>query len=118
MTRSTRALLLLLIMCWQALAVSSPWAADARAAEVEHMTLHDQSTGHHHHDDFSMHADNAGDENAQHQHADTGLQPPGLTPDAPLALPILRSSAPASRDEQAGPSPSLEGPKRPPKASS
>jgi hypothetical protein len=119
MTRSTRALLLLLLMCCQALSLVSPWTVGARAAEVAHMTVHAQSTGHHHHDDdFSMHADEAGTDDVQHQHADSGLQPPGLTPDSPFSLASLRPSVPANRDEQAGPSPSLERLKRPPRASS
>jgi hypothetical protein len=105
----------LLAIVWQTVAVFSPWTVANRAAEVEHMTLHVQEDGHHHHDDLAFHVDEQ-DDGPQHLHADSGLHSFGLIADTGTVMPQANPPSPATQDERAAAPPFIEGPMRPPRA--
>ena len=80
-----------------------------------HAITHAQATGHHHHEDGSLHLEPASDE-AAHQHADEGMQFSALLPASAAALPDLRPTAVGWTAAAALTTVFLEGPLRPPRS--
>lgn len=116
MLRTSRALLLLLVMAWQTLGWLSPGAVAAQANALMHATVHAQSDAHHHHDnDLSLHVDESNSD-TPHWHPDSALQPPCLPPGAAPAIAAKRPDLPAPRHERATLAPLPDGPFRPPRA--
>lgn len=109
-----RAFAMLLAILWQSLAMLSPMSVAAKAMEYEHAALHAQTSGHHHHDDGSLHVE-AVDSTSHHLHADSGLHSAGLPPGAiNQALPA-HATSPVGVPLATIPTPYLEGPLRPPR---
>ena len=77
MSRPTRAILLMLALVWQTAALLTPWVSSHWVSELEHMAVHSQGNGHHHHDDLSLHMDD-NDTSLVHQHADSSTGSIGL----------------------------------------
>ena len=114
MSYSFRALVLLIVILWQSIAMLGPVILAQRAGELEHMAVHVQDANHHHHADHVMHLDD--DSGAvQHLHADTGNSATGLL--TSFARSIVQSSSLLALEarQTVWRSPSLEGPLRPPK---
>jgi hypothetical protein len=81
---------------------------------IAHALMHWQNTGHHHHDDGSVHQDHS-DESGSHVQADGALGAFALpAADSVLAFHGFESSA-APAVVQARAAPFLEGPTRPPR---
>jgi len=117
MSRQARAILLMLVFAWQAAALFAPSASAAWAAKLEHMAIHTQGDGHHHHgdNDQTLHLDDT-DAAVMHQHADTGNHSFGLWPDTTLRLlPVPRVPVVAWAG-MPRPPPLLDGLLRPPKS--
>ncbi len=91
--------LLLAIMLWQALSCLSPFNIDAQIEQVTHLTVHltvhQQRTEHHHHDDASLHLAPDSD-GTVHTHVDPGVQSGGLWPAPPeVVLDVFSGAVPA-----------------------
>ena len=115
MPRKLLALLLLFSVFWSSLSAAGCFTTTERGREPGHVVLHWQDSDHHHHDDGSLHAEDSGG-TAQHQHADSAANPSGLVA---AGLPCLRMPCgvtPSMTAELPPPSPTLEGPLRPPRA--
>jgi hypothetical protein len=84
-------------MLWQTLALLTPFAVNAQAEQLTHMTVHQQEVDHHHHDDASLHLSSDGDASF-HAHVDHGFQSAGLyTPSVAVAFVPHSSAVPAAR---------------------
>ena len=118
MHRRLRALFLLLAIVCQSLTLFSPLAVAERAAQLEHMALHTQEAGHHHHDEGrqEVHEDGA-DGGVQHFHADAGLHMAGLPTTGWATVTTARPLSPTERVKSLAPSPHLDGLLRPPRRS-
>lgn len=104
---------MLLAMLWQCLAMAGPLAPSQAAQGFEHTLLHGQATDHHHHDDASIHLQEA-DGKLPHQHVDGGFNTPGCLPSAWYCGVAFRPMAPVERANPLAPSADLEGLLRPP----
>ncbi|MGE0099047.1 MAG: hypothetical protein AB7S86_11950 [Hydrogenophaga sp.] len=113
MSRSTRAVFLLLALLWQGLFAVTPYGLDLKADKMAHAVVHAEAVNHHHHDDRSLHLDEAADD-ASHQHVHEGVQPAGLLPSLMLRLAERLPAAPAAVAGFPVPTVFLEGPLRPP----
>ena len=116
MSARLRALLLLIVLLWQSVAVLGSVTVAQRAREMTHLTVHAQDDDHHHHADHALHMEtDPSDEGAgKHLHADSGSHPAGLL-NAPLtSLAYCRAVSPAEQSHALWLSPTLEGPLRPP----
>lgn len=116
MSARLRALLLLIVLLWQSVAVLGSVTVAQRASEMTHLTVHAQDDDHHHHADHALHMEtDPSDEGAgKHLHADSGSHPAGLL-NAPLtSLAYCRAVSPAEQSHALWLSPTLEGPLRPP----
>ncbi len=71
-SRRLLSFLLLIVFLCQSLPVLASQGIAQRSLEIEHVTLHWQDTDHHHHDDRSLHVEDT-DDDAQHVHADAGV---------------------------------------------
>ncbi len=116
MSRPIRALLLVLVVVWQTAALLTPWVTSHWAAELDHLAVHTQGNGHHHHDDQTLHLDD-NDGGLMHQHADTSTHSLGLWQDTVLHLLLVPRAALLSWADALGPPPLLDGLLRPPQAS-
>ena len=116
MPRRLRALFLLLAIVCQSLTLFSPLVVAERAAQLEHIAVHSQEAGHHHHDDEgqAVHMDDA-DGAVQHLHADAGLQMAGLLTTGWATVAAVRPLSPIEAVKSSGPSPHLDGLLRPPR---
>jgi hypothetical protein len=85
-----------------------------KAQAFAHAITHAQATGHHHHEDGSLHLEPAAQESA-HQHADEGAQLSALLPASTAALLDLRPTAVGWTADAALSTVFLEGPLRPPR---
>lgn len=100
MTRSTRAVLLMCVLLWQALAWLTPPGQAQQAQDLTNRLVHAQAVDHHHHADASLHVDDSVD-SQRHHHAHEAVQPAGLLPASiglvavvpPVAPPVARPSA-------------------------
>lgn len=113
MPRRLRALLMLLAMLWQCLAMAGPLAPLQAGQGLEHTLLHSQATDHHHHDDASIHLQEA-DGTLPHQHAEGSFNTLGCLPSAWFSGGTFRPVAPVERAKPLAPSVDLEGLLRPP----
>ena len=109
-----RAVLMLLAILWQSLVMVGPLAVSDRGQEFEHAVLHAQAADHHHHDDLSVHVENA-DGAAQHLHADGGFNNPAWLPVAGFEPSAAQLLAPIDRTRAAAASSDLDRLLRPPK---
>jgi hypothetical protein len=114
MLKDARATLLLLVMLWQAVAWLTPFGVAQKAEEIAHVLVHTQEVDHHHHDDRSLHLEDA-DGEPPHEHAGNGAQPAALPPAIVASLPEFPEPPryPAATADR--PSAFLEGPLRPPR---
>ena len=77
MPRSLRALILLLVLLWQSMAMLGPVRLAQQVGEIEHLVVHGQDSSHHHHSDHALHMDDVNDVAVQHIHADSGTNTAG-----------------------------------------
>ncbi len=107
--------MLIALLC-QPLAALSTQGAAMRSQDMGHMLLHAQDSGHHHHDDASLHVEDAieDDRPAQHQHADSGMGSACLLTLGWAALPRWLPISPDPWVGAPGTTPFLDGPLRPP----
>ena len=115
MSRSLRALILLLVLMWQSVAMLGTVKVAQQVGEIEHLAVHGQDSSHHHHADHADHALHMDDDVAvQHIHADSGNNAAGLLATfLPVVSPI-RSISPPETSHAFWRSPTLDGPLRPP----
>jgi len=115
MHRRFVAFMAMIALLWQSVAVSPTGVLPAILADVEHAVLHWQDESHHHHDDGSWHADES-TESAQHATADHVGSPPALHSTSTLRWAPVASQSPAAACSGETAAPFLEGPLRPPRA--
>lgn len=113
MRPSRKALLSIAVMLWQTLAWMTPFAVQARGEQLEHMTVHQQGMGHHHHDDESLHVSSDAD-SSLHFHADNGFQPAGLNVLVNHIQVLTLTSTPSAAQPHEPPAVFLDGLLRPP----
>lgn len=115
MIRKALTLLLLLSVCWQALAMAGFDAALESAEASSHALQHWQEADHHHHEDGPQHADDAG-ENVQHMHAESMVNTAGPVAAGWRDALVLGPAAPEMPAGPAHLAPDLQRPLRPPQA--
>jgi hypothetical protein len=120
--RSLTTLILMLCMCWQALAHAGIAVVMADAREHQHAVMHFEGEAHHHDshdddDDDGVHKDRSV-ASAQHLASDASSCAPALIGVVNLTLPQLPPEMPAQATATALPPPFLAGPERPPKSKS
>src|SRR5687768_9083694 len=112
MVRKVFALLLLLSVFWQAVAITGYVAGLESLDDSGHVVLHWQDSAHHHHDDGVQHADDS-DGTVHHMHAESGNHTTGLVTLGWRDAPALRPVAPMTLAVPQHASPYLKGPLRP-----
>jgi hypothetical protein len=120
MRRGLTTFILMLCMCWQALAHAGIAVVIADHEEQEHALMHFGAEGHHHDDDGDadgVHEDHSV-ASAQHLVSDSGLYAPMLMSCVDLRLPQLPPEMPVPTVATPPPPPCLAGPERPPKSQS
>lgn len=121
MFRRLTTFILMLCMCWQALAHAGIAVVVAGHEEQEHARMHFEGQAHHHddHDDHAgadgVHEDHSV-ASAQHLVSDSGLYAPMLMSCVDLRLPPLPPEMPVPTVATPPPPPCLAGPERPPKS--
>jgi hypothetical protein len=117
MRRGFTTFILMLCMCWQALAHAGIAVVLAEPEEHGHALMHFEGQGHHHDDgaDASVLHEDGSLASAQHLAADGGAHAPVLMTWADLRLPQLPPALPALTAAAPPPPPCLAGPERPPK---
>jgi hypothetical protein len=118
MRRGLTTFILMLCMCWQALAHAGIAVVLADHEEQEHALMHFEAQGHHHDDDGDangVHEDQSL-ASAQHLASDCGVYAPVLMTWVDLRLPQLPPAMPAQIAAAPPPPPCLAGPERPPKS--
>ncbi len=105
---------MLLAILWQSLVMVGPLTESHRGQEFEHAVLHAQTADHHHHDDLTVHVENA-DGVAPHLHADGGFNNTGWLPSAWFEPSVAQPLAPVDRSLAAAASADLLLLLRPPK---
>lgn len=108
--------LLMLCMCWQALAYAGSAVVLAGAEELAHASLHFEGSAHHHdhHDDGEIHQDDS-QASAQHLMDEACVFAPALIPVQHLSLPAVQPDMPVAVIATAAPPPFLGGLERPPR---
>ena len=114
MSSRFRAIFLLMTILWQTFSVLSPLTIAQRAIELEQTALHWQDANHHHHDDLSLHMEDAA-ETPRHVHADVGFNTAVLLITYWPHVATVRPLSPDMVVQALGPPPHLEGPLRPPR---
>ena len=109
-----RALLMLFAMLWQCLVMAGPLPLSQAAQGFEHTLLHGQAADHHHHDDASIHLQEA-DGAFPHHHADGSFNTLGYLPSAWFSGGAFRPIAPGESADPLALSADLEGLLRPPR---
>lgn len=122
MRRGLTTFILMLCMCWQALAHAGIAVVMADEREHSHAAMHFGGEAHHHDnhgavDDNGVHADHSL-ASAQHLASDAGTCAPALLSVIDLRLPQLPPEMPAQVAATPPPQPFLAGPERPPKTPS
>jgi hypothetical protein len=117
MRRSAVLLVILFAMLWQTVAMARVGSTVNALADLEHVTLHWQESGHHHHEDGSYHQDDS-NESVQHVAADHLNASLALAALASHNFPSLGTAAPGCMHEQPVPNPDLDGLLRPPRSRS
>jgi hypothetical protein len=92
----------------------TPRGVAQKSQELGHTIVHAQGAQHHHHDDGSLHLEQALDESA-HQHADEGMQLSALLSVSSSAVPVVVPCAVEWTAAAAVTTVFLEGPLRPPR---
>lgn len=115
MHRRVTAVLILLVLLWQSVAVAAPGWAFSQVQDLAHSVLHWSAGAHHHHDDGSHHQDDSA-ESVQHVIADAGVHAATLLARARSDFPGLDGSSPAMTTDALRPPPYLDGPHRPPRS--
>jgi hypothetical protein len=117
MRRGLTTFILLLCMCWQALAHAGIAVLMADKDDHEHALMHFEGEGHHHDDDGE--ADGVREDrslaSAQHLASDCGVHAPALMTLVDLRLPQLPPAMPVQTAATPPPPPCLAGLERPPK---
>ena len=116
MSRVGIALVLLLAMLWQSVAIARAGSAVNPVADLAHAVLHSQVDSHHHHEDGSYHLDDSA-ESAQHLIADHVSVAIGLLPTVATSVPLTGTTPRAEGGQSPGPHPFLDGPLKPPRLS-
>ena len=106
---------MLLALLMQTLTLVSPYGVVQRADDVINAVGHVKQIDHHHHDDFSLHADETHAVQTHH-HAPSGLQTPGLVRHAPAQPDIAASIPPQAGNTPLYVQPWIDGWLRPPKS--
>lgn len=114
MRRSTVLLMMLIAMLWQSVALARIGSTVNALADLAHMALHWQGTGHHHHEDGSYHQDDS-NESVQHVLSEHVSPVAALTMMSSHDFPQLGSTAPDSVHGTLLPNPPLDGLLRPPR---
>lgn len=116
MNRRLTTFILMLCMCWQALAFAGSAVVLADADELAHSVMHFEGAAHHHdaHDDGDIQLDQS-PASAQHLMAEACVFAPTLIAVVQLALPSLRPDMPVATIATAAPTPFLRGLERPPR---
>ncbi len=116
MHRRLTTFILMLCMCWQALAYAGSAVVLADADELAHASMHFEGAAHHHdeHDDGDIHLDQS-PASAQHLMDEACVYAPALIAVLDLALPTLRPDLPVAAIAAAAPPPFLRGLERPPR---
>jgi hypothetical protein len=114
MLRSAWATVVLIAMVLQSWSGLTPMGVAQNSQAFAHTIVHTQSRNHHHHEDGSLHIEQASDE-AGHLHADDGLQHSALVPAETLAAPFPQPRVDGVFADVALTSIYLEGPLRPPR---
>ena len=115
MTRRFRSTLLVLVMVWQTMLTLAPSNVVYFAQVWGHWLHHSESLQHHHHQDNTVHLEEAIAQSIDHVHIDSSNSSSGLEPsDWALVWSNLSSSL-LSMPPMAIPFPHLEGPLRPPR---
>lgn len=114
MPRSAWTTVVLIALILQSWAGLTPVGVAQNAQAFAHTLVHAQARNHHHHDDGSLHIEQAGDE-AGHLHADDGLQHAALLPAETRTAPFPQPRVDRAVANVALASIYLEGPLRPPR---
>ncbi|KQV50405.1 hypothetical protein ASC95_13595 [Pelomonas sp. Root1217] len=120
MRRGLTTILLMLCMCWQALAHAGIAVGMAGQEEQQHALMHFEGQAHHHddHGDASGVHEDQSLASAHHLASDCGLHSPVLMTRVDLHLPQLPPAMPVQTAATPLRPPCLAGPERPPKAQS
>jgi hypothetical protein len=116
MRRGLTTFILMLCMCWQALAHAGIAVVVAGQEEHEHALMHFEGEGHHHDDDGEADGVREDRSLASAQASDCGVHAPVLMTLVDLRLPQLPPAMPVETASTPAPPPCLAGPERPPKA--
>lgn len=114
MLKVVRTLFLLTALVVQSIAGGAAFAGDQFSSDWLHGIAHAEQTGHHHHTDHALHLD-ADEGPLQHVHVDAGASSFGLPVATSPWLGNVARGGLVSLDPGAWPSPTLEGPLRPPR---
>lgn len=115
MARKLLVLALLIALIGQSVSVARTGLTLDFLADLQHLVLHWQGEGHHHHDDGGYHLDDSG-ESAQHIIADYVIGSPALLANLDVKIPFVGSHSPGTQHVGRVPNPFLEGPLRPPRS--
>jgi hypothetical protein len=115
MHRRFVAFMAMIALLWQSVAIAPAGFLPELLADVDHALLHWQDEGHHHHDDGSWHVDESS-ESAQHMMADHVASSPALHSTLTWRWAPVASQSPAAACSGETAAPFLEGPLRPPRA--
>ena len=114
MTKRSRSLLLLVVMLLQVLLFLVPLNIAERAQAWSHEMQHIQTLLHHHHQDQSLHLEQAKGQTIDHVHIDNSFSSAALVPSAWPTVAIFMSFERWAMAPATIPCPHLEGPLRPP----
>ena len=114
MLRNAWTTAVLIALLFQAGFGITAFGVEQKSQAFSHAITHAQATGHHHHNDGSLHLEPAADESA-HQHGDEGMQFSALLPPSAASLPELRPTVVRWTAAAVLPTVFLEGPLRPPR---
>lgn len=114
MRRPAVLIALVFAMLWQSLALAHGGLRGSALGDLAHAALHWQGLSHHHLDDGSLQLD---DSTESERHLATDHVCVSLAMAAPAAhqFPTLPSTAPRAAREAPAPTPTLDGPLRPPR---
>lgn len=117
MRRQVVLVLVLLSVCWQALAMGGKLVPVGDRRDVTHSALHWEMRPHHHHPDGSVSQDSSID-SAHHIAMDDGLGSAAILPATVVVLLSVQAQRPDGADEPPAPWPCLDGLRRPPRLTS
>jgi hypothetical protein len=115
MPRRFVAFMAMVALLWQSVAMAPAGFLPGILADVQHVVLHWQDEGHHHHADGSWHVDES-TESVQHAAADHVGSAPALHSTVTLHWAHMASQSPPAAGSSAISAPFLESPLRPPRS--